>query len=101
MLDVKVKEIYFVLGSGVQLFGIVVIDILLMRSIDYGLEIQLWLGLRTLFWLRVSLYLEYLCKKECLFVYWNLRRPVCGLFGCDQYHLSKRECFVFNAVCLC
>ena len=36
MLDVKVKKIYFVLGSGVQLFGIVVIDILLMQGIDYG-----------------------------------------------------------------
>ena len=89
------KRYTCVFGSGVQLFGIVVIDILLMQSIRMVLEVHLWLGLRTLFWLRVSLYLKIFVKKKCfLCVYWNLRRPVCGLFGCDQYHLSKRECFV-------
>jgi len=48
----------------VQLFEIVVIDILLMQSISYGLEVHLWLGLRTLFWLRVSLYLKYLLRSS-------------------------------------
>ena len=58
------KRYTCVLGSGVQLFGIVVIDILLMQSIRMVLEVHLWLGLRTLFWLRVSLYLKYLLRSS-------------------------------------
>ena len=50
---------------------------------------------------RISLPRVFVKKKEVFVVYWNLRRPVCGLFGCDQYDLLKRICFVFNAVYLC
>jgi len=48
---------------------------------------------------RISV-LKYLCEKEVFVVYWNLRRPIVWTVGCDQY-LSKRKCFVLNAVYLC
>jgi len=78
----------------VQLFEIVVIEY-------YGFGIHLWLGLRTLFWLRVFLYLKIFVKEEkkCLLLesapssLWTIwLRPISSV---------ERLCLVLNAVYLC
>lgn len=89
VLDVKSEgDILVYLESGVQLFEIVVIDILLVQGIDYGMGVHLWLGLWTLFWLRVPLCLEYLLRESvcCL-----LESAPSNCMGCWLRPISSVE----------